>query len=77
MGLRYVVVEWNQASHHPNLLPITELWHTPEEARQEAEELRARTQAVGRRERYTIHTIDLDLDAAEALERLALIGREE
>lgn len=51
----YVVVEFNQASHRPSLLPFSATLHDEREwAEEEAADEREKTAKVGRGERYAI-----------------------
>jgi len=52
--LGWVVVEWNQASHQPDLPGAAGLHWTREDAEFEATVLRESAAERGRRERYTV-----------------------
>lgn len=56
---RWIVIEWNQASGQPSAFN-GELFWNESDAEDCAELLRAETRIVGRRERFTVHEIDLD-----------------
>lgn len=56
---RWIVVEWNQASGQPRIVE-GELWWTPGEAETCAACEREQTAAVGRREEFTVHEIEVD-----------------
>lgn len=58
---RWIVVEWNQASGQPSLAHGWDLFWSQEDAEEAAEQLRQETADVGRRERYSVHEIDLEL----------------
>lgn len=57
---RWIVVEWNQASGQPSIAANGELFWNESDAAEFAEQLRADTRAIGRRERYTVHEVDLE-----------------
>lgn len=58
--LGYVVVEWNQASHRPDVMPYS-FSDDLECARDLVRDEQAKTAAVGRRERYTIcEVVEMD-----------------
>lgn len=59
---RWIVVEWNQASGQPRIVDDGELFWTQGEAESVAREDRELTAAGGRRERFTVHEIDLDVE---------------
>ncbi|WP_270366162.1 hypothetical protein [Microbacterium algeriense] len=61
--MRWIVVEWNQASGQPSIAGDGELFWSESEAESFAEQLRAETRVSGRRERHTVHEIDLDVTA--------------
>lgn len=53
----WVVVEWNQASHQPDLPTGSTIHTSRDDAEEDAETLRAITAQSGRRERYTVHQL--------------------
>jgi hypothetical protein len=55
-ALGFVVVEWNQASHRPDL-ETAGMHNTIAEAQDEAARMRAATEATGRRERFTVAAV--------------------
>ena len=57
---RWIVVEWNQASGQPRVVDCGEMFWTEGEAERVASHERERTAETGRRERFTVHEIDLD-----------------
>lgn len=57
---RWIVVEWNQASSEPRIAYNGEMFWNESDAEDCAEQLRQETRIVGRRERFTVHEIDLD-----------------
>lgn len=57
---RWIVVEWNQASAQPSIAGSGELFWNEGEAESFAEQLRLETRLSGRRERHTVHEIDLE-----------------
>ncbi|MCC4906944.1 hypothetical protein [Microbacterium sp. cx-59] len=54
----WIVVEWNQASGQPRIVGDDLHW-TEDEAEAVAERERAQTRAVGRREQFTVHEIEV------------------
>ena len=59
----YVVIEYNQASHQPNIaFDAPDMFDNAEDAGAKAEQLHKLTQAVGRRERYAIGTVTIEED---------------
>lgn len=64
--LGYVGLEFNQASHEPEVIQ-GEIWKTEEEARACADWVKARTRESGRRERYAVGTIEIDEEEWENL----------
>lgn len=54
----FVIIEWNQASGRPRL--ASDDLHGALEAIEMAREHARRTREVGRRERYSVHRLDLD-----------------
>ena len=58
--IRYIVVEWNQASGDPHIAFNGELFWNESDAEDCAEQLREETRKVGRRERFTVHEVDLE-----------------
>lgn len=60
MSTMYVVVEWNQASAQPMIAFNGDLFWRESDAEDCAEQLREDTAAVGRREEYSVHPIDLE-----------------
>lgn len=57
---RWIVIEWNQASGQPRVIDNGEMFWTEGEAESVARDERERTAEVGRRERFTVHEIDLE-----------------
>ncbi|WDH80181.1 hypothetical protein PTQ19_07055 [Microbacterium esteraromaticum] len=57
---RWIVVEWNQASGQPRVADGGEMFWTEGEAESVAQAQRESTASVGRRERFTVHEIDLE-----------------
>ncbi|WP_336642074.1 hypothetical protein [Microbacterium sp. USHLN272] len=57
---RWIVIEWNQASGQPRIIADGEMFWTEGEAESIARDERELTAAVGRRERFTVHEIDLE-----------------
>lgn len=64
----YVVIEYNQASHQPELLPHSGLYYDRENAEQQANDERDSTAATGRHERYAVAAVEVldDEDQADA-----------
>jgi hypothetical protein len=60
---QYVILEWNQAGGGPRLA-VDDLYDDPAEAREVADTLKAEARSSDRRERYTVH--ELDMEEAEA-----------
>lgn len=60
--IRWVVIEWNQASSQPSIASGGELHWNESDAEDLAEALRERTRIIGRRERYTVQEIDFGDD---------------
>ncbi|WP_336627347.1 MULTISPECIES: hypothetical protein [unclassified Microbacterium] len=60
--IRWVVIEWNQASSQPSIAGAGELHWNESDAEDLAEALRERTRIIGRRERYTVQEIDFGDD---------------
>lgn len=60
---RWIVVEWNQASHEPSIAAHGEMFWNESEAQDFAEQLRLQTRIAARRERFTVHEIDLDVES--------------
>ena len=56
----WIVVEWNQASGQPRISFGGDLFYSETDAEDCADQIRQETAAVGRRERYTVHEIDLE-----------------
>lgn len=56
---RYVVLEWNQASGQPELA-VDAIYDDLIEAGDLADAMRAEAVEAGRRERYTVHEVDMD-----------------
>ena len=54
MSIGYVVIEWNQASHRPRVSGDGALYDSEDEAREIAARDQHETDAVGRRERWTV-----------------------
>jgi hypothetical protein len=52
----YVILEWNQASHQPDLL-WTCIYDDEESAKEIARIALADTRRAGRRERYSVHEV--------------------
>jgi hypothetical protein len=61
-AIGYVVVEFIQASHHPELSPFPFLSGDREEVQERLELLQRENRAAGRRERYAIGTITIEED---------------
>lgn len=57
---RWIVIEWNQASGQPRVADGGEMFLTEGEANSVAQAEREFTASVGRRERFTVHEIDLE-----------------
>ena len=58
--MRWIVVEWNQASGQPSIAGNGELFWNESDAGDFAEQLRTDTRISGRRELYTVHEVDLE-----------------
>lgn len=56
----WIVVEWNQASGQPHIAFNGDLFYAEADAEDCADQMRQETATVGRRERYTVHEIDLE-----------------
>lgn len=56
--LGYVVIEWNQASHKPSIACGGDLHDQREDAKGCVDQLIEETKTIGRRERYTIATVE-------------------
>jgi len=57
---RWIVIEWNQASSEPRVAFNGDMFWNESDAEDCAEQLAAETRVIGRRERYTVHEIDLE-----------------
>jgi hypothetical protein len=57
--LGYVVIEYNQASHWPKLLPYGDLHDTAEEAEERAEWERNQARRNGRGEEFRVARVEL------------------
>jgi hypothetical protein len=57
---RWIVIEWNQASGQPRVADGGEMFWTEGEANSVAQGEQEFAASVGRRERYTVHEIDLE-----------------
>ncbi|GAT73580.1 hypothetical protein MHM582_2074 [Microbacterium sp. HM58-2] len=57
--MRWIVVEWNQASGQPRVVDDGEMYWTEGEALSVALGLAEDALAIGRREEYTIHEIEV------------------
>lgn len=58
-NLGYVVIEYNQASGQPDLLPYSELCWDLQDAKERMEDAREETASVGRGETYRIAEVVL------------------
>lgn len=59
----WIVVEWNQASGQPTIAFNGDVFYSETDAEDCADQMRQETAAVGRRERHTVHEIDLDVES--------------
>ena len=57
---RWIVIEWNQASGQPSVAGNGELFWNELDAEDFAGQLRTETRVSGRRERHTVHEVDLE-----------------
>lgn len=56
----WIVVEWNQASGQPRIAFNGDLFYSEADAEDCADQMRQETAVVGRRERFTVHEINLE-----------------
>jgi hypothetical protein len=64
MNIGYVVIEWNQASHQPNLMQYGDLYDHIDDAAEECARAVSDCAQRGRRERYAVAAVEAMDDPA-------------